>query len=139
MSYHDDHATDDALSTLGEWRDDIDTDGPTYKCPDCGAVAKAKLWAWYGYNRAPRDEAMPPERECRECGKPLGEPHEVEGYPCGDCVRDVCESGTDYCKACNDAHAAAEQADPLGHHVWQSNDEEEAMGRAITMEQGVKR
>ncbi len=139
MSYHDDHATDDALATLGEWRDEIDHDGPTYRCPDCGAVAKAKLWAWYGYNRAPRDEAMPPERECRECGKRLGPPHEVEGYPCGDCGKDVCEPGTDYCKACNAAHDAAEQVDPLHHHVWQTHDEWEAMGRAITMEQGVKR
>lgn len=139
MSYHDDHATDDVIASLGEWRDEIDSDGPTYRCPDCGAVAKARLWAWYGWAAAPDDEPMPPERECSECGKPLGPPHEINGHPCGDCGKDVCELGTDYCIACNAAHDAAEQADPLHHHVWQSNDEWEAMGRAITMEQEVKR
>lgn len=111
--------------------DDIDSDGPTYRCP-CGAVGKARTWSWYGWCRETSGETPANPRECRYCAMPLDGRHEIKGYPCGDCGRDVCEPGTDYCKSCNAAHDAAEQADPLHHHVWQSASDFELTVREIT-------
>lgn len=112
--------------------DSIDSDGPTYRCDVCGSVAKARDWKWYGWGPAPDDLDR---RECQDCGARLDADDEVEGYPCGDCGRDVCVPGTDYCKACNAAHDAAEAADPLHHHVWQSASDFEATVREITRDQ----
>lgn len=136
MSYSDDHATDDALSTLGEWQ--AEETPETYRCPSCGEVGRAKVWAWYGYG--PADESDPMDDgdvTCGECDGPLCDANIVDGYGCGDCGKALVEPGTDYCAACNAAHDAAEAADPLHHHVWQSGDEFARHVRDLTLLQAV--
>lgn len=36
---------------MSDWLDSIDDDGPTYRRPMCGAVGKARTWAWFGWCR----------------------------------------------------------------------------------------
>ena len=122
---------------LGQWRDD-ETD-ETYHCPSCGCVGHARVWAWYGHAPADRDDPMDDgDVTCGECGASLEDRDIVEGSGCGDCGRDVVEPGTDYCRACNAAHDAAEAADPLHHHVWQSANDFEATVREITLAQAAR-
>ena len=138
MSYATDHCFDAEEMGLGAWVSEIEPDGPHYRCPDCGAVGAALLTSWYGYGPPVADEPEPPEVSCAECRRPLDDTHQVAGYGCGDCGHAVCEPGTDYCAACDAAHDAAEAADPLHHHVWQSHDDWQRTVRDITLAQAVR-
>ena len=134
MTYHDDHASDDQIATLGDWQTDETPE--TYRCPSCGLVDHGREWHWYGYSAPDRDDPTDDgDVTCTDCDGPLSDGDIVDGHGCGDCGRDVCETGTDYCKPCNDKHDAAEQADPLHHHVWQSASDFELTVREITREQ----
>ena len=97
--YDDDHATDYAEASLGEWVAD-ETD-ETYRCRACGAVGHARVWAWFGYGPADRDDPMDDgDVTCAECRSVLSEQHQVDGVGCGGCGCNVAEPGTDYCYSC---------------------------------------
>lgn len=134
MSYHDDHASDD----LGDWRSD-DTE-ETYRCPSCGCVWHAKVWSYWPLTLhvGPEDRADD-ETVCGECDAPLTERDQVAGHGCGDCAHAIAETGSDYCARCNEAHDAAEQADPMRQHIWQSADDWQRMVRDITLAQAGAR
>ena len=136
MTYATDHGFDDEEMGLGRWMSD-ETEA-TYRCPACGCVWHAKEWHWYGATRSSFWGPPMPEITCGECDAPLSDADIVDGSGCGDCGKDVVEPGTDYCRACNAAHDAAEQVDPLHHHVWQSTSDFESTVREITRAQAVR-
>lgn len=134
MSYSDDHASDD----LGDWQRDESSE--TYRCPSCGCVAQANVWSHWPLTLyvGPEDRADD-ETVCSECDAPLTWRDQVAGHGCGGCGHAVAETGSDYCAACNAEHDAAEAADPLHHHVWQSADQWQQMIRDITLAQAGAR
>lgn len=99
MSYATDHSFDAEEMGLGEWAA-VET-AETYRCRACGAVGHARVWAWYGYGPADRDDPMDDgDVTCAECRRPLCDADIVDGVGCGGCGCNVAEPGTDYCYSC---------------------------------------